>query len=49
MVHFVIDAVESMELPQLTVNDQGIGTLRYTPQMILALLLHCYANRIVSS
>ena len=49
MVHFVIDTVESMELPQLKVNHRGIGTPQYPPQMMLALLLYCYANGIMSS
>ncbi len=49
MVHFVIDAVESMELPQLKVNHRGTGTPQYPPQMMLALLLYCYANAIMSS
>lgn len=49
MVHFVIDAVESMELPQLKVNHRGTGTAQYPPQMMLALLLYCYSNGIMSS
>ncbi|WP_146049359.1 transposase, partial [Alkalispirochaeta sphaeroplastigenens] len=49
MVHFVIDTVESMELPQLVVNHRGTGTPQYPPQMMLALLLYCYANGIMSS
>ena len=49
MVHFVIDAVDSMELPQLVVNHRGTGTPQYPPQMMLALLLYCYANGIMSS
>lgn len=49
MVHFVIDTVESMELPQLKVNHRGTGTPQYPPHMMLALLLYCYANGIMSS
>lgn len=49
MVHFVIDAVESMQLRQLVVNHRGTGTPQYPPQMMLALLLYCYANGIMSS
>lgn len=49
IVHFVIDAVESMELPQLTVNHRGSATPQYPPQMMLTLLLYCYANGIMSS
>jgi transposase len=49
MVHFVIDAVETMELPQLEVNHRGSGSPQYPPHMMLSLLLYCYANGIMSS
>ena len=49
MVHFVINAVESMKLPQLKVNHRGTGDPQYPPQMMLALLLYCYANGIMAS
>ena len=49
MVHFVVDAVESMRLPELKVNHRGTGNPRYPPRMMLALLLYCYANGIMAS
>jgi transposase len=49
MVHFVIDAVQTMELPELEVNHRGSGSLQYPPKMMLTLLLYCYANGIMSS
>jgi transposase len=49
MVHFVIDAVETMELPQLEVNHRGSGSPQYPPKMMLTLLLYCDANGIMSS
>lgn len=49
MVHFVVDAVESMRLPELKVNHRGTGTPQYPPRMMLALLLYCYANGIMAS
>lgn len=49
MVRFVIDAVETMELPQLEVNHRSSGSPQYPPKMMLTLLLYCYANGIMSS
>ncbi|MBN1523591.1 MAG: IS1182 family transposase [Spirochaetales bacterium] len=49
MVHFVIEAVEGMELHGLKVNRQGGGSPQYPPRMMLALLIYCYANGIMSS
>lgn len=49
MVHFVIDAVETMELPQLEVNHRGSGSPQYPPKMMLTLLFYCYAIGINSS
>jgi hypothetical protein len=36
LVHFVISAVETMNLPTLTVNQRGSGSRQYTPRMMLA-------------
>lgn len=49
MVHFVINTVEAMNLPQLKVNHRGTGSAQYPPYMMLALILYCYANGIMSS
>lgn len=49
MVHFVIEAVERMELASLKVNRRGTGSEQYPPKMMLALLIYCYANGIFSS
>jgi transposase len=49
MVHFVIEAVESMRLPSLKVNRRGSGSEQYPPKMMLALLIYCYSNGIFSS
>ncbi len=49
MVHFVLEAVEGMHLPQLKLNRRGSGSAQYPPQMMLALLIYCYANGIFSS
>jgi transposase len=51
MVHFVIEAVEKMpmRLESFTVNLRGTGSKQYSPRMMLALLVYCYANGIFSS
>jgi transposase len=49
LVHFVIHAVETMELPSLRVNSRGTGSRQYPPTMMLALLIYCYANGMFSS
>lgn len=49
LVHFVISAVETMNLPSLSVNTRGTGSRQYPPEMMLALLIYCYANGTFSS
>jgi transposase len=49
LVHFVIEAVEAMPLPTLSVNARGTGSAQYPPRMMLELLIYCYANGIFSS
>ena len=51
MVHFVIEAVEQMpmRLESFAVNFRGTGSKQYSPRMMLALLVYCYANGIFSS
>ena len=49
LVHFVIEAVEGMELGGFCVNERGTGSEQYPPHMMLALLIYCYANGIFSS
>ena len=51
MVHFVIEAVEQMpmRLESFAVNLRGTGSKQYSPRMMLALLVYCYANGIFSS
>ena len=44
MVHFVISAVEGMNLSAFRVNERGSGSDQYPPGMMLALLIYCYAN-----
>jgi transposase len=49
LAHFVIEAVERVEMSTFKVNDRGTGSAQYHPRMMLALLIYCYANRIFSS
>ena len=49
LVHFVINAVETMKLPALNVNERGSGSKQYPPRVMLALLIYCYANGIFGS
>lgn len=49
LVHFVVNAVETMDLPALSVNRRGTGDEQYPPRMMLALLIYCYASGIFGS
>ena len=49
LAHFVIEAVERVEMSAFKVNHRGTGSAQYHPRMILALLIYCYANGIFSS
>ena len=49
MVHFVIGAVEEMDLREALVNERGTGSAQYAPAMMTALLIYCYAQGIFSS
>ena len=49
LVHFVIEAVEQMPATSFRINHRGTGSQQYSPRMMLALLIYCYANGIFSS
>jgi len=49
MVHFIIDAVEMLNLQGFSVNSRGSGSPQYSPEMMLALLIYCYATGRFSS
>jgi len=49
LVHFIITAVEGLDLRTFVVNERGTGSPQYPPRMMLALLVYCYANGIFSS
>ena len=47
--HFVIEAVERVDLGAFKVKHRGTGSAQYHPRMMLALMIYCYANGIFSS
>ena len=49
LAHFILDAVEEMDLRRIKVNERGTGSEQYPPRMLLALLLYCYATGLFSS
>lgn len=49
MVHFIIDAVDSLEIEGFVVNERGSGSPQYPPSMMLALLIYSYATGRFSS
>ena len=44
LAHFVVDAVEAMDLRQVKVNTRGTGDEQYPPSMMLSLLIYSYAT-----
>jgi transposase len=49
LVHFVIDAVDQLDLRTARVNERGSGAAQYPPSMMLALLIYSYATGTFSS
>jgi transposase len=44
LVHFVIDAVQQIDVSGFKVNRRGSGSEQYPPEMMLALLVYSYAT-----
>lgn len=44
MAHFMIDAVDALELRRFKVNERGTGSEQYPPAMLLSLVLYSYAT-----
>lgn len=49
LVHFILDAVDALDLRQVKVNTRGTGSEQYPPHLLLALLLYSYATGTFSS
>ena len=49
IVHFILEAVDMVGLNSFKINHKGTGSKQYPPQMMLALLIYCYASGRFSS
>ena len=49
LAHFVIDAVAALRLDARRINHRGTGDAQYPPEMMLSLLVYCYATGLFSS
>jgi hypothetical protein len=49
LAHFVVEAVERVPLDRFKINVRGTGSTQYHPQLVLGLLIYCFANGIFSS
>ena len=49
MVHFILEAIERLDLNCFRVNWRGCGSEQYPPSTLLALLVYCYATGRFSS
>jgi transposase len=49
MAHFILEAVELVDLRQFRTNGRGCGSQQFPPRMMLALLIYCYSHRIFGS
>jgi transposase len=49
LVHFVVEAVELLNISSFRINGSGSGDRQYPPSMMLALLIYCYATGTFSS
>jgi transposase len=48
-VHFVVDAVDQIDLRLAVVNERGTGSAQYPAAMMVALLVYCYGQGLYSS
>jgi transposase len=44
LVHFILDAVDALDLRQVKVNTRGTGSAQYPPHLLLGLLIYSYAT-----
>jgi len=49
LFHYLLDAVESLPLTSLRVNERGTGSPQFLPRMMLSLMIYCYATGTFSS
>jgi transposase len=44
LVHFSLASAGTLDMSGLIVNENGSGSRQYPPEMMVALLLYCYAT-----
>jgi transposase len=49
LIHFIIEAVETLDMSGFKVDETGSGSKQFPPRMMAALLLYCYATGRMSS
>lgn len=49
MVHFVIEAVNGVDMGAFRINQRGTGSRQYPPRMMLGLLVYCYSHGMFGS
>lgn len=49
LVHFILDAVDALDLRQVKVNTRGTGSEQYPPHLLLGLLIYSYATGLFGS
>jgi transposase len=49
LAHFIVEAVERVDMHDFHVSRTGSGKAQYHPRMMLGLLIYCYASGIFSS
>jgi transposase len=49
LVHFIVDALEVLDVSSASVNRRGTGSEQYPPSMMLGLLVYSYAQGMFSS
>jgi transposase len=49
MARFIVEAIEQLDTGNFHINERGSGSEQYLPEMMLALLIYCYATGIFSS
>jgi transposase len=49
LVHFVVEAIEQLDVSGFKVNETGSGSEQYPPKMMVTPLVYCYATGRMSS
>lgn len=49
MAHFILEAVNLVDLQQFRFNERGCGSEQFPPRMMLAVLIYCYSHGLFGS